>query len=209
MLENIKDIIDESNRVLKEAKDFFGLNLDLDKIIVTVQSAGRKKALGWFWSGKWIEIDGVKERECSEINLSAEHLHSADMGEVLLHELAHAENDFLEIKDCDKTGRIHNKKFKVMAEKVGLNVHDRHPSLGFAITSLGDTAKSFLSQIEFNKDVFKSYRVQKAAVKQGTRLKKLECPDCGYVVRATQQWIDEGLPTCCCGAKFEQIEDET
>ncbi len=33
--------------------------------------------------------------------------------------------------------------------------------------------------------------------KQGTRMLKLEAADCcGYVVRTTQKWIDEGLPSC-------------
>jgi len=35
--------------------------------------------------------------------------------------------------------------------------------------------------------------------KQTTRMVKVECLDCGYVVRTTQKWIDVGLPTCCCG----------
>lgn len=30
----------------------------------------------------------------------------------------------------------------------------------------------------------------------GSRLKKCECPDCGYTVRVTQKWIDIGLPIC-------------
>ena len=35
---------------------------------------------------------------------------------------------------------------------------------------------------------------------QGTRLLKVVCPDCGYTIRVTQKWIDEGYPTCPCGA---------
>lgn len=32
--------------------------------------------------------------------------------------------------------------------------------------------------------------------KQTTRMLKVECPECGYVVWTTQKWIDEGLPFC-------------
>ena len=32
--------------------------------------------------------------------------------------------------------------------------------------------------------------------KQGTRMVKVECPDCGYTVRTTRKWIDIGIPTC-------------
>ena len=39
--------------------------------------------------------------------------------------------------------------------------------------------------------------------KQGTRMLKVICPECGYTFRATQQWIDTGLPTCVCGTQME------
>ena len=42
--------------------------------------------------------------------------------------------------------------------------------------------------------------------KQGTRLKKVECISCGYVVRITQKWIDIGLPVCVCGMPMSQEE---
>lgn len=32
--------------------------------------------------------------------------------------------------------------------------------------------------------------------KQTTRMKKAECPCCGYTVRLTQKWADVGLPAC-------------
>jgi hypothetical protein len=37
------------------------------------------------------------------------------------------------------------------------------------------------------------------AKKQGTRMLKLEAPCCGYLVRTSQKWVDEGLPSCPCG----------
>ena len=33
--------------------------------------------------------------------------------------------------------------------------------------------------------------------KQGTRLIKCECEECGYVCRVTRKWIDEVGPPCC------------
>ena len=39
--------------------------------------------------------------------------------------------------------------------------------------------------------------------KDGTRMIKLECPDCGYVVRTTAKWIDVGMPKCPCGAEMD------
>lgn len=39
---------------------------------------------------------------------------------------------------------------------------------------------------------------------QSTRMKKLECPKCGYTVRVAQKWITVGLPTCPCGSGIEE-----
>jgi hypothetical protein len=44
--------------------------------------------------------------------------------------------------------------------------------------------------------------------KQGTRLLKLECPECGYLIRTTSKWIDTmGFPTCPCGEEFVNAGD--
>lgn len=37
---------------------------------------------------------------------------------------------------------------------------------------------------------------------QATRMIKLECPTCGYIVRTTQKWIGTGLPRCHDGSEF-------
>lgn len=42
--------------------------------------------------------------------------------------------------------------------------------------------------------------------RQGTRMLKVICPECGYTVRTTQQWINTGLPICVCGTGMEQAE---
>lgn len=40
---------------------------------------------------------------------------------------------------------------------------------------------------------------------QGTRMLKIECRECGCILRMTQTWIDTaGLPTCGCGETMEQ-----
>lgn len=46
--------------------------------------------------------------------------------------------------------------------------------------------------------------------KQTTRMLKLEADCCGYVVRTTKKWIEEGLPSCPCGNEFvvEQKDGE-
>lgn len=44
--------------------------------------------------------------------------------------------------------------------------------------------------------------------KQTTRMVKAECEDCGYTIRTTRKWIEQGLPTCVCGGAFEVEERE-
>lgn len=38
----------------------------------------------------------------------------------------------------------------------------------------------------------------------GSRLIKLQCPDCEYTVRTTAKWISIGLPTCPCGEEMTE-----
>lgn len=40
---------------------------------------------------------------------------------------------------------------------------------------------------------------------QATRMLKVECPDCGCVLRMTRKWLDEaGVPTCGCGSQMQE-----
>lgn len=198
---SIVPLIEEANRVLAAAIKHFSLTVPADNIVVTIQTKGRRNAVGWFWHGRW-QASAPKKGESNlhEINMSAEHLRDHHMGELLLHELAHAENDHQGIRDC--AGRRHNKKFKVMAERLGLTVEKG--SLGFAYTDLGQPAKDFLDGIKFRKEIFELSRVGESAKagKPGSRLLKVECA-CGYTCRITQKWLDIGLPTCPCGEEME------
>jgi hypothetical protein len=37
--------------------------------------------------------------------------------------------------------------------------------------------------------------------KQGTRMVKCECAECGYTVRTTRKWLDVGAPLCPCNSE--------
>jgi len=39
--------------------------------------------------------------------------------------------------------------------------------------------------------------------RQSTRLRKVVCPNCGYTVRTTRFWIDQGLPRCHDGGQMQ------
>lgn len=199
---SLAPLIEEAERVLKEAIKFFALKTKPETICVTIQSRGRKNAVGWFWSGRWTEKKSDKKSVFNEINMSAEFLANHDMGELLLHELAHAENNTCDVKDC--SGRVHNKHFKSMAERLGLEVKPRDKAVVYGYTDLAQGGKDFLKKIAFKRELFTSYRVQTTGKSSaGGRLLKCECPGCGYVIRTTQKWIDVGLPTCVCGEGME------
>jgi hypothetical protein len=192
MNNSIAPLIVESERVLREAIRHFKLSIDPNEIVVTVQSANRRRAVGWFLANSW--QNGTKE-PIHEINLSAETLKEDDIGDTLLHELAHAENKKRGIHDCSES-QSHNKHFRAMAERLGLVVADRDERLGFGITELGAVGQAFLKKLSFNRQLFAVARLRGTKKVAGRRpWVKLECA-CGYTVRTTQHWIDVGLPTC-------------
>lgn len=205
----LSPILAEAERVLREAVAHFKLSVPTDELVITIQSKGRKQAMGWFWADRWANDfkqdsgGSVMSAQLHEINLSAEWLPKHNMGETLLHELAHAENEHKDIKDC--SGKVHNKHFKTMAESLGLIVQPREKGVGFGHTELGPEGEAFLKQIAFKQELFQMCRVPPLRGKAGSRLLKCECPECDYTVRVTQKWVDVGLPTCPCGAEMELV----
>jgi hypothetical protein len=193
---SLAPVISECERVLREAIAHYGLKTAPESIVVTIQTKGRRNALGWFWAGRW-------SGGYNEINLSAETLRTCNPGEVLIHELAHAENHTNGVHDC--SGKAHNKHFKTMAERLGLKCAEkRDKRYGWGFTDLDKPASDFLAKIKFNASAFDATRLEEGKVsKQSTRLLKVECPQCGYTARVTQKWVDVGLPTCPCGSEME------
>lgn len=140
----------EAERLVKEGIRYFGLNVPRSRILVTIQSAPRSSYIGWFAANRWTDERGG---HLHEIVLAAERLRERDPAETLLHELVHAENFALGIKDT--AGDRHNLRFKKMAERIGLLVNEKADSrLGFGITRLGPDAEVFINAIAFRRDFF-------------------------------------------------------
>ena len=106
---------------LHKAFDCFNntiFNGELPQVIITIQSKGKRSALGWFTCGK-VWDDGTQDKH--EINISAEYTDRdfMDIMRTLLHEMIHlycAEHD---IKDCSRGGTYHNKNFRAISERYG------------------------------------------------------------------------------------------
>jgi hypothetical protein len=202
---SIVPILQECERVIDCAITHFGLTVKPAQITLTVQSKGRKNAVGWFAPERWKR--GAAKTNIHEINVSAECITTHDMGELMLHELAHAENNVLGIQDCS-SNQMHNKKFKSMAEKLGLEVKPRDKRYGYGFTDLGDGSKKFLASIKFDKSIFDAARLGgiRKKGKVGSRLIKCECGECGYVVRTTNKWIESsGAPICPCNESAMEV----
>ena len=43
--------------------------------------------------------------------------------------------------------------------------------------------------------------------KQTTRMKKVVCPRCGYLIRVSRMWLATGCPTCVCGEKMQRAAE--
>ena len=64
------------------------------------------------------------------------------------------------------------------------------------------TRKHMAAKARHKHTAVKVHRRQ-SVCKVGSRLVKLECPGCGYVLRSTRRWIGDGTPWCVCGVRFE------
>ena len=149
----------ELTQELYRAFDYFNKRFadgELPKVVITIQEAGRKNALGWFGNGFW--KDDVASVSVPEINISAEHLDRNAFGtlETLLHEMAHLKNAVNDIRDCT-SGQYHNKHFKKTAEEFGLVVKRTH-NKGYAFTKLGHEAEKAIQELKPKKEIFKGLR---------------------------------------------------
>ena len=113
-----------------------------------------------------------------------------DILAVLLHELIHASVG----TQCGHKG-----PFKKVALASGLEGK-------MTATVPGELLKL---QLELLKRKLGGYPHSPIKVKErgsvGSRLVKVECMDCGCIVRMTRKWLDEvGTPSCGCGALMEE-----
>ena len=117
--------------------------------------------------------------------------------EVLIHELCHATAgafnhgiNFQKIAKAMHLEAIGSGRQPWKSTKGNANFL---PTYADIITSLGDYPHAEL----------KSDRQIK---KQTTRLLKAVCPSCGYTVRLTQKWADQGMPDCPCGDTLATVQ---
>jgi hypothetical protein len=155
----------------------------------SVRAFGKRRAVGECWAAM-----ATRDRKV-EIYVSPTIDDGTEVLGTLLHELVHA------VVGVDKG---HGTAFKRCASLVGLEGKPRECGAGKALKPwVVSVVKALGAYPHGRLDKFTNGRK-----KEGTRLLKAECPECGYTVRVTRKWVDVGLPTCCCGGGFVCEEGE-
>lgn len=114
---------------------------------------------------------------------------------VLVHELVHAV--------VPVASNPHRGPFVKLSRKLGL--------VGpWTATTAGEELKPKLQELADRLGHFGHAAVSKGLggtrKVQDTRMLKVECPDCGCIVRMTRKWLDEaGAPKCGCGEQMAEV----
>lgn len=128
--------------------------------------------------------------------------------ETLLHEMVHYCNKVNEIKDC--SGNVHNKKFKTLAEAVGLVV-EKEKSVGWGYTSLSDELKEYIqTNIKPDENAFEYFRAGitvKPKIKRKKTLFKYTCPECKQIAKGKKD-IAIKCGNCDVVMEMEEVEDD-
>ncbi|MEB3367432.1 hypothetical protein [Saccharopolyspora mangrovi] len=152
------------------------------------------KILGQCWKSTASE-DGA-----SHIFISPELADTARVLDVLLHELIHAADDL-------ESG--HRGRFAEAATRLGLQGPMTATAASVELAAefmcladaLGDYPHGALHPVPVKTPAKvpagqPTPRVHSGPRTQGTRMRKLTCPTCGYTVRTTAKWLEVGLPRC-------------
>lgn len=118
------------------------LHPDVPPVVMTLGSGTMGAArgsvrLGHFAAARW---GAGESADLAEVFIGGEGLrHGAvDVLGTLLHEAAHALAHVREIKDTSRQGRYHNRRYKILAEELGLTVRESG-GIGWSNTSVPRT----------------------------------------------------------------------
>lgn len=209
-------------QALEELYRIFGIlnrdkfNGDLPEPVITIQK-GKGSVLGHFtvdrtWQNKNdIEVSEDNNKGYHEINIDPRWFNSRsaiEVVETLLHEMCHYCNKLSDIKDCN--GNVHNKKFKSLAEEVGLIV-EKDKKVGYGYTSLSDELKVYIEEtIKPDDKAFEYFRtgiIKTSTIKPRKKtLFKYTCPECSQEVKGKK---DVTIKCGLCDVVMEMEDDDS
>ncbi len=147
---------------------------------------GKRQVLGECWPGNKSD-DGH-----FEVFINPMRSNSLDVAGTLVHELVHT---------AVGTEAGHRGPFRTIALAIGLE------GLMTATTSSPDLIEKLKLIIEeIGEYPHASLNFTKKPT-QSTRMLKITCTVCGYLVRTSAKWASMGMPTCVCGGVMK-LEDE-
>jgi hypothetical protein len=178
-------------------------------VLASGSKGGKLVKWGHYAEGRWHKKSGVDGEisPTSEVLISGEGLERGgkDVFGTLLHEAVHGVAHARKIKDTARGGRYHNKKFKTLAEELGLEV-EKSKTYGMAHTSITTAAEQkwhkTISMLE--KSIRDNFRVlEQPNGGSKSRMLKAEC-GCGTVIRLSQTAYDKAPIVCSgCDSEFE------
>ncbi|MCF0217906.1 MAG: hypothetical protein HUJ42_02570 [Malacoplasma sp.] len=127
----------------------------------------------------------------------------------LIHEMIHFEASVKGVKDTDKSGRVHNIKFKYLGEKRGYIINEKSKSNGWSHGTPNDELNAvmdaFLKSNPFPIDELILIEPEPGESKKPKIFKYL-CKECGVIVTGKK----DDLSIICgnCDIEFELIENE-
>jgi len=175
-------------------------------IIIASGTEGKQARWGYHAPSRWV----ADSQSRPEIMISGEGL-KRDARSVLgtlLHEAAHALADARGIQDTSRQGRYHNKRFKTLAEELGITV-EFDQRTGWSPTTVPDhTAAAYEAQLQALTDAMTLWRLDETLTtttpRRNTNLIAATCP-CGRKIRAAASTLAEA-PIICgeCDGEFSQ-----
>ena len=165
--------------VAKRMTPWFGTLPPL-RFAIGFPSTGKKgKAIGECWDRS------ASGDQHFEVLIRPDLAEPVEVAAVLAHELVHAVVGI-------KAG--HGSAFRKVATGIGLEGK-------MTATVPGEAFKRSVAPILAEVGPLPHARLQwggdsTGPKKQGTRLVKVACPECGYTVRITRKWLEQGAPLC-------------
>jgi hypothetical protein len=148
----------------------------------------RKGSIGWTW------VSSVAEDKVSNVFISPEVSESVKVLGILAHELVHVADD------CQHG---HGAEFKKIAVPLGLEGKMTATVAGEELSDQFEALVVIMGEYPHAKMLVGADGGKTSGPKkQGTRMIKVECECCGYIVRTTQKWLDMGNPQCPKGTEM-------
>ena len=193
--------IKEIERFLLFLNKKFSLGLDFKDITILISQA-HPHTKGYFSPKEYKKGFENTTQKLRAIVLNTIHLKSHPY-ETIAHELAHYYNDFNKIKDCS-SNQYHNKKFKVVAERLLLEV-EKLDNKGFAFTRESKEFLEMLKEFEPDENAFHISQNYDKKPKTQSRLYLWVC-DCGFKIRCGNQNLKASCDLCHSQFKSPKVE---